>query len=58
MLRFFLPFALAGLLAAVLPNCKSADDGKPRVLIFNKTEFYVHECMPAAVEALQKICTD
>lgn len=58
MRRFFLLFALASLLAAVLPNCKPSDDGKPRVLIFNKTEFYVHECMPAAVEALQKICAD
>ena len=40
-----------------LQFCGSGDKG-PRVLIFNKSEFYVHACMPAAVEALQKICRD
>ncbi|MFN0012918.1 MAG: ThuA domain-containing protein [Saprospiraceae bacterium] len=57
MLRTVLLFVSILLLAALALRCKS-DDGKPRVLIFNKSEFYVHECMPAAVEALQKICAD
>lgn len=54
--RILVAFAI--LIAALCLRCTSSDDGKPRVLIFNKTEFYVHECMPAAVEALQKICAD
>ncbi|MEQ1744033.1 MAG: ThuA domain-containing protein [Saprospiraceae bacterium] len=57
MLRTFLLFGLILLLGTLALRCTS-DDGKPRVLIFNKSEFYVHECMPAAVEALQKICAD
>lgn len=43
--------------ALCLQHCRQ-EDHKPRVLIFNKAEFYVHECMPAAVEALQNLCAE
>lgn len=35
-----------------------SESSKPRVLIFNKAEFYVHDCMPAAVAALQQVCSE
>lgn len=60
-MRFFThtTVVLIGLLtsAVLLLHCDSGSD-KPRVLIFNKSEFYVHECMPAAVKALEQICRD
>ncbi len=45
------------LLTLFLQRCASGDQ-KPRVLIFDKPEFYIHECTPAAVEALQKLCAE
>lgn len=36
-------------------RCRTSDN-RPRVLIFHKTEFYAHECLPAAMEAVQQIC--
>lgn len=53
-----LPYAaLFLILAAVLSwKCRDNDDGRPRVLIFHKTEFYAHECLPAALAAVQEIC--
>ncbi|MBK8921723.1 MAG: ThuA domain-containing protein [Saprospirales bacterium] len=41
--------------ACFLPGCAS-DDGSPRILIFNKTEFYFHESTDAGTEALQQLC--
>lgn len=55
--RLFFLFILIVSGMFLLPQCGESDKG-PRVLIFNKSEFYVHECMPAAVAALEKICTD
>lgn len=50
-------FLLLSLYVAPFQQCKNEGTG-PRVLIFNKSEFYVHACMPAAVEALQQICRE
>lgn len=38
-------------------RCTSDDKG-PRVLIFNKTEFYFHESTAAGTEALEQLCRD
>ncbi|TNE65024.1 MAG: c-type cytochrome, partial [Bacteroidetes bacterium] len=36
----------------------SADEGKPRVLLFTKTEFVFHESSAPAVDALKQLCRE
>jgi cytochrome c len=47
--------ALAALAILFLSGCSSLDNS-PQVLILAKSEFYVHESTPAAIEALEEIC--
>ncbi len=37
------------------PRCQRESD-KPRILIFHKTEFYAHECLPEAIAAVEELC--
>ncbi len=49
-------FALLLISSALLNlRCREGDD-RPRVLIFHKTEFYAHECLPAAIAAVEALC--
>ncbi|MCS6928567.1 MAG: ThuA domain-containing protein [Saprospiraceae bacterium] len=36
-------------------NCHTSDN-RPRVLIFHKTEFYAHDCLNVAIEAVRQLC--
>ncbi len=52
-LSYAAPFLI--LLAFLGLQCRTQDN-RPRVLIFHKTEFYAHDCLPAAMEAVQQLC--
>ncbi|MBK8490786.1 MAG: ThuA domain-containing protein [Saprospirales bacterium] len=50
---------IAGVAMGVIAiqSCSSNSKG-PRVLLFAKAEFYIHESTPAALDALTKLCED
>ena len=53
----FLSLIALIVLVCGLFRCGS-DDAGPRILVFNKTEFYFHESTVAGTEALEQLCRD
>jgi cytochrome c len=59
-LRFlwFLLFTCSLLLLSLgLPSCEH-NDIPPRILVFSKTEGFRHDCIPTALAALRKLCSE